>query len=77
VIGASIAAVSQRDRAAYALLGAAAAFVGAHVGFRVRRNLSTVLPPAIAAVIEDGAVAALAQAAGARFARGVAHASNP
>jgi uncharacterized membrane protein len=62
VIGASIAAVTGKDRATYALLGAAAAFAGAHVGFRVRRELSAVLPPTIAAVVEDAAVAALAQA---------------
>ena len=61
-IGASIAAVTGKDRAVYALLGAAAAFAGAHVGFRVRRELSAVLPPTIAAVVEDAAVAALAQA---------------
>jgi uncharacterized membrane protein len=62
VIGASIAAVAGKDRAVYALLGAAAALVGAHAGFRVRRELSALLPPTIAAVVEDAAVAALAQA---------------
>ena len=62
VIGASIAAVTGKDRAVYALLGAAAAFAGAHVGFRVRRELSAVLPPTVAAVVEDAAVTALAQA---------------
>lgn len=61
-IGASIAAVTGKDRAVYALLGAAAAFVGAHAGFRARRELSTVVPPTIAAVVEDAAVVALAQA---------------
>lgn len=61
VIGASIAAVAGKDRAVYALLGAAAAFVGAHAGFRLRRELSAVLPPTIAAIVEDAAVAAAAQ----------------
>jgi uncharacterized membrane protein len=62
VIGASIAAAAGKDRAVYALLGAAAAFVGAHVGFRVRHELSALVPPTIAAVVEDAAVAALARA---------------
>jgi uncharacterized membrane protein len=62
MIGASIAAVAGKDRAVYALLGAAAAFVGAHAGFRARRELSTALPPTMAAVIEDAAVVAVAQA---------------
>jgi uncharacterized membrane protein len=62
LIGAAVAAVRGRDRAFGALVGAAAAFAGAHLSFQLRRELAELLPPALAALVEDAAVGAVAAA---------------
>ena len=70
LVGVAIAAASGKDRARGAAVGAAAAFVGAHVSFIFRRELAEFLPPTAAALVEDAAVGAIA-AAGANAAREV------
>jgi uncharacterized membrane protein len=62
LIGAAIAAVAGTDRTRGALVGAGAAFAGAHLGFQLRRELSEWLPAGLAAVVEDAAVGAVAAA---------------
>jgi len=62
LIGAAVAAVRGRDRAFGALVGAAAAFAGAHLSFQLRRELAELLPATLAALVEDAAVGALAAA---------------
>jgi uncharacterized membrane protein len=66
VVGAAIANLTGHDRRNAAIGGAVAAFVGAHLSFQFRKSLSRVLPPVLAAVIEDVAVLGLA-AAGTTF----------
>jgi uncharacterized membrane protein len=66
VIGAAVANLTGHDRRNAAIGGAVAAFVGAHLSFQFRKSLSRVLPPVLAAVIEDVAVLGLA-AAGTTF----------
>ena len=62
LIGAAIAAVAGSDRARGAVVGAAAAFAGAHLGFQLRRELAERLPAGVAALVEDAAVGAVAAA---------------
>jgi uncharacterized membrane protein len=62
LIGAAVAAVAGRDRAVGALVGGGAAFAGAHLSFELRRELAALLPPTLAALVEDAAVGALAAA---------------
>ena len=62
LIGAAIAAADDRDRARGMLVGAVAAFAGAHVGFQLRRELIEWLRPTVAALVEDAAVSAVAAA---------------
>jgi uncharacterized membrane protein len=62
VLGAAIAAVSNRGRAQGALVGSVAAFAGAHLGFQLRRELAALLPAPVAALAEDAAVGALVAA---------------
>jgi uncharacterized membrane protein len=62
LIGAAIAAVAGHDRAQGTLIGAVAAFAGAHAGFQLRRALTAVLPAPVAGLVEDAAVGALAAA---------------
>lgn len=62
LIGAALAAVSGRDRAAGAIVGAVAAFAGAHLGFQLRRELAEWLPATAAGMVEDAAVGAVVAA---------------
>jgi uncharacterized membrane protein len=62
LIGASIAAAGQRDRATGAAVGAAVALLSAHLSFRARRALADHLVPTAAAVVEDVVVCSLAAA---------------
>ncbi len=62
LIGAGIAAVAGGDRAQGTLVGAVAAFAGAHLGFQLRRELAERLPAPVAALVEDTAVGVLVAA---------------
>jgi uncharacterized membrane protein len=62
LIGASIAASGQRDRAAGAAVGAVVALLSAHLSFRARRALADHLAPTTAAVVEDVVVCSVAAA---------------
>lgn len=64
-IGIALASATGNDKARGALIGAAAAFAGAFVGFHARRLLADRMDATAAALVEDAAVGALA-AAGAR-----------
>jgi len=60
-IGASVARATGRDRIAGALVGSLFAFAGAQLSFRLRRSLAQILPPMLAAAVEDVAVVATAR----------------
>jgi uncharacterized membrane protein len=68
-IGASVAHATGRDRVAGALVGSLFAIVGAQLSFRLRRSLTRVLPPFLAAAAEDAVVLATARFGANRLAK--------
>lgn len=67
IIGAAIANDLGKDRARYAIAGAAIAFISAHLSFRFRRGLSRRVAPVAAALIEDTVILAVAAGGASRL----------